>query len=130
MSWNRDLNPRPNHWIFDFVLHQKPQYSKRLYFEEYHLVQVIEYPPLPIINIYRVYIDKYERHHYFTFSNFETIQAFCRSARTYSIHNSKILRNTSFSRCEVRQLVYGDRLADKLIYCLPQHFTPKRSHGI
>ncbi len=127
MTWEPDLHARTNHWIFDFIL-SKDCFGTPL-IERYSLTETHNYPQLPIINIYRVYRDKYNRHHYFSFSTFETIQEFCQYARIYHTQISRLQLNSQFSRCKVRKLSYGIHTPDILIYCLPIKLSSKRSQG-
>lgn len=121
MSWKYCLTPRVDHWIFNIVL-SKP-YCETSYGEHFKLIEVNSYPQFQHIDIFRVYKDKYGRHFYFTFSDFETIWEF---RVAYSITPPYIQAEKSPNNPYYRCLKISDPApgtSQYFIFCLPSFYT-------
>lgn len=128
LQWDYALTPTADHWIFEFILSRKisEQFDKLLG-EHFEFRQTLNYPALPIIQIYRAYEDKYARFHYFTFSSKEVIDRFIDQRALHQILYVRQSQNKAYPRCKAQLIACGPRNANKLIYCLPSIHINKRS---
>lgn len=125
MPWVDDLHASQHHWLFDFVLENK--YCHTTFGVHFNLTEVALYPILPHLEIFKVFKDKSNRLHYFTFSNFDQIQLFLRSANSYQFKRNCLLTNSNQPRLKARVLKYGTTKPDFYIYCAPHKYIPTRS---
>lgn len=128
MSWKYDLIPRNNHWVFEYVFSAPTEFSFN-FGNWYKLQETVEYPELIHIETFKVFKDKYERLHYFTFSVQERIEDFM-EAVGITRKDIKTLTSHLKTRQEVTRLTYRDALGHQsFIYCLPFEKTQKRHHS-
>lgn len=126
-QWDYALTPTPDHWIFNFILKkdlQGPSLGKR-----FALRETINYPTLPLIEIYRVYEDKYARFHYFSFSRKAVIDRLLDQGPALQIKYVKIKFNSKHPRCKIQEIGCGPHNTNKLIYCLPSTCIIKRAQA-
>ncbi len=87
----------------------------------FNFVEVNRYPPLDIVNIYKVYKDNRDRLHYFTLSQPETIELFLKVRNLWKAE--LFLKCIDKPNYRVRKIFLKtdfDIANHEFLYCLPQ----------
>lgn len=124
-QWDYALTPTPDHWIFEFILEKVT--GGKLLGEHFKFRETLHYPRIPIIEIFRVYEDKFARFHYFSFSSKAVVDQFLDQRLTFQIKSVKTKQNNKFPRCKIQEIGCGTHTVNKIIYCLPSTHINKRS---
>lgn len=121
MHWELDLEPSASHWLFDFVLsdthtciHNRTPIGIR-----HNWVQTLDYPLNGDIDIHRVYVDRYDRLHYFSFADRATISRFI-ADRNIPDTCIEFRYNHSFPRARITKVRSSTGISRSFIYCLPE----------
>lgn len=121
MHWSLDSEAVDNHWLFDFVLDDTRTCIHNIIpiGIRHNWVQTLEYPLNGDISIHRVYVDKYDRLHYFTFVDRETIERFI-ADRNIPDTCIEVRYNSSFPRARITKIRSSTGISRSFIYCLPE----------
>lgn len=126
MSWEYCLEERSDHWVFNFILNnQTNNYTKIKNLEWLKLEETVDYQELFSIRTFRVYKDKFERLHYFTFSTKEDIKSFFR-ANNLSSTGVHLETDQKLPRYRCHKIRVVTQASNFILYFLPQRFVAKR----